>query len=100
LKILPVANLKVDTCDINKNVVYEYTDDGLIKSPLSPNECLSKGDREETSGNTTNGYLNPCIGSEKQVWQLLDIQPNTLFKAKTQDVGVYNPELISGNKLT
>jgi len=104
LEDITSGKLKVDTCDINKNVVFEYTDDGLIKSPLSPNECLSKGDREETSGNTTNGYLNPCIGSEKQVWQLWDIQPNTLFEAKTQNVWVYKPELnkclVSGNKLT
>ncbi|KAG4086036.1 hypothetical protein H8356DRAFT_1434820 [Neocallimastix lanati (nom. inval.)] len=95
----PNKCMNLENITSGKLKIYEYTDDGLIKSPLSPNECLSKGDREETSGNTTNGYLNPCIGSEKQVWQLLDIQPNTLFKAKTQDVGVYNPELISDHKL-
>jgi len=90
--------------DINKNVVFEYTDDGLIKSPLSPNEYLSKGDRKGTSDNETNGYLNPCNGSEKQVWQIWSMQPNTLFEATTQDIWVYNPELnkclVSSNKLT
>ncbi|KAL6611144.1 hypothetical protein U3516DRAFT_478855, partial [Neocallimastix sp. 'constans'] len=98
------GKIKVNTCEANKNFDFEYDlSTGSIKSPLSPQDCLGKGDRGKEESNADGGYLNPCIGSEDQVWQIWDMQPNTLFEAKTQDVWVYNPELnkclVSGNKL-
>ncbi|OUM56485.1 Non-catalytic module family DOC2, partial [Piromyces sp. E2] len=101
-----VANgkIKVDKCNINDNAVFEYTNDGLIKSPLSPNECLGKGDRNNDSTNANGGYLKPCKKTEDQIWTIWDRNPTTLFKAKTQNIWIYNPYLkkclLSGTSLT
>lgn len=97
------GKIKVDTCDINKNVDFEYTNDGLIKSPLSPNECLGKGDRNNDPTNATGGYLKPCKRTDDQIWTVWDRNPATLFEVETQNVWIYNPSLkqclISGTSL-
>lgn len=94
LNLYDVENgkIKVQECD-NATAIFEYTDEGLIKSPLSPDTCLGKGDRNNDPTNANGGYLNPCTKSNDQIWTSWDRNPSNLFNAKTQTVWIYNPKL-------
>ena len=99
------GKIKVDTCDLNKDAIFEYdVSSELIKSPLSPNECLGKGDRKNDESNADGVYLKPCNKSDDQVWQIWNKYPSNFFNVETQNVWVYNPNLkkclLSGSALT
>jgi len=96
------GKIKVGNC--TDNSIFQYTSDGLIKSPLSPDECLGKGDRKNDPTNANGGYLKPCKKNADQIWSAWDRNPASLFNAEIQNVWIYSPELkkclLSGSALT
>ncbi|KAL6588517.1 hypothetical protein U3516DRAFT_863077 [Neocallimastix sp. 'constans'] len=71
------GKLKVDNCNNKDNSVFEYVSNGLIKSPLSPNECLGKGDRNNDSSNANGGYLKLCDKTDDQKWEIRTVFPGS-----------------------
>jgi len=59
------GKLKVDNCNYKDNGVFEYVSNGLVKSSLSSNGCLGKGDKNNDSSNANGGYLLLC---DKNRW--------------------------------
>jgi len=39
MDLMDVENGKIKAGNCTDNSIFEYTSDGLIKSPLTPNEC-------------------------------------------------------------
>ncbi|KAG4084148.1 PLC-like phosphodiesterase [Neocallimastix lanati (nom. inval.)] len=99
-----VENGKIKVGNCTDNSIFQYTSDGLIKSPLSPDECLGKGDRKNDPTNANGGYLKPCEKNADQIWSAWDRNPASLFNAEIQNVWIYSPELkkclLSGSALT
>lgn len=99
-----VENGKIKVGNCTDNSIFQYTSDGLIKSPLSPDECLGKGDRKNDPTNANGGYLKPCKKNADQIWSAWDRNPASLFNAEIQNVWIYSPELkkclLSGSALT
>jgi len=88
------GKIKVSNCTINddNNNIFEYTNEGYIKSILS-NECLGKGDKQGTEDNADGGYLKPCTNADDQVWQRWERLPNNIVNAQTKSVWIYNKKL-------
>eukprot|EP00833_Pecoramyces_ruminatium_P018468 jgi/Orpsp1_1/1192500/evm.model.d7180000093827.1 len=91
LEDIPNGKIKVKEC--NNNAIFEFTKEGLIKSPLSSDTCLGKGDRANDPTNKSGGYLNPCKKSGDQIWTAWDRNPSEMMNAKNHTVWIYNNKL-------